>query len=147
MSDPAAGTSLRELFADNHMVEDHPKGAAGNRPVITYTKNPVLNRVLNETTSKIRSRDRVPGTSMGVSPSLVMLPDFNMARALDTAEVSEPSFMRQIPPMGHPISEVASSQPSVLDIADQIPAPAVRNALTRNYSQMMKIIDQKRKKI
>jgi len=107
----------------------------------------------------------VSGAAMlgGYSPSLNMIPGFDPSATANMGMVEEsPSFSSNVPTMpgmpGTPIPrplvetlhaplEALPQGLSVLDLARHVPAPAVKHALTRNYSQMMKLIDKKQGKI
>lgn len=149
-----------------HIVPQQPKH---------YTKDPKLNAILNETVSDLRQRERMVGGAAfmgGYSPSVAIAagPQFNPGGIVDPnpmmSESEPPAFTRNMPPMpgmnqGVPMSNSPQSMPrnhissemipegvSALDIARQIPlAQPVAQALTKNYSVMMKLIDSKRKKI
>lgn len=158
--------SLKELFSKSPPVshiEQVPQSQQRQ-----FTKNPILNQILNETTGDLRNRERLVGAAAfqgGYSPGLNMIPGFNPNAANVQMESGpEPDFLKKMPPiqpiqprhapvlqegqesMHAPLSEVPQGI-SALDVATQVAAPEVRNALTRNYSQMLKLIDKKRGKI
>jgi len=151
-------TSLRELFAGTPVMKE-PSEVSQPRAPRHFTKNPILNQILNETTSDLGSRERLVGAAAyqgGYSPSVSMSP------MVASEAVEESSFMKNTPSI--PISkpkrlvdgEESNHAPmpmlnegvSALDIVNQVQAPpALKHALTRNYSQMLKLIDKKRGKI
>ena len=155
--DPSAfKTSLRELFAGSPPVRR--AAAPPARAPRLFTKDPRINAVLNETVSDLRSRESMVGMAAfqgGYNPSGVGAAPMMEA---PTNEM-EPSFMRNTPsiPISRPpvlvegqesnhapLAEVLPQGVSALDIAREIPlAEPVAQALTKNYSQMMKLIDQK----
>lgn len=167
-------TSLRELFAGTPVMSQPQPAPVQVRQARKFTNDPRLNEVLNNTVSDLRDRERLVGAAAfqgGYSPALNMVPGFNPATAImseDVVQSQEPSFSRNIPIM--PGMENMSALPpvsrppilqegqesthaplatlpegiSALDVKQHAPA-AVKTALTRNYSQMMKIIDAKRK--
>jgi hypothetical protein len=166
--------SLKELFAGTSVMKNEPQYQQQKvqQPPRQFTKNPIFNQILNETTSDLRDRERLVGAAAfqgGYSPSLTMIPGFNPSEA--TMPMSEePTFMRNIPTMpgnvmGHsPMQatpppqmvdgQISNHAPleslptgvSVLDMKAYAPA-SVAGALTRNYSQMMKLIDKKKGKV
>jgi len=154
-------TSLRELFAGTPVMKSHSQPQQAKQPK-QYTKNPVLNQILNETTSDLRDRERLVGAAAfqgGYSPSLNMVPGFNPSAAMPVENVSEdPSFMKNVPISRPPVlieGQTSTHAPlaalpegiSALDVVKHVQtAPEVKQALTRNYSQMMKLIDKKRGK-
>jgi len=157
--------SLKELFAGTPVIRQESQ----TRKTIQYAKDPVLNAILNETTSDLRAKEMgVSGAAMlgGYSPSLNMIPGFDPSATANMGMVEEgPSFSGNMPTMPStlPISrppvltegqesthapmEAVPQGLSVLDLARHVPAPSVKHALTRNYSQMMKLIDKKQGKI
>ena len=125
-----------------------------------------MNQILNETSPDLRQRERLVGSAAfqgGYSPTLSMIPDFNPnAASTQQSMVEDTSFLNNMPSI--PISPAPilvegresthvplSALPegiSALDAVKYIPAaPEVKQALTRNYSQMMKLIDKKRGKV
>lgn len=166
--------SLRELFAGTPVMS---QPQTGPRPMRQLAKDPVLNQILNETVSDLGARERMVGAAAfqgGYSPALAMVPGFNPAAAsaqpmmTDDAELSFTKNMPVMPgasanmmpniPVGRPPQLVEGQESmhvpmesipqgaSVLDFKQHAPA-AVAGALTRNYSQMMKLIDKKKGKI
>jgi len=157
--------SLKELFAGTPVIRQEPR----EKKIIQYAKDPVLNAILNETTSDLRAKEMgVSGAAMlgGYSPALNMVPGFNPSAIADMGVIEEsPSFSANVPtmPSALPISrppvlaegqesthapmEALPQGVSALDMARHVSAPAVQHALTRNYSQMMKLIDKKQGKI
>jgi len=146
--------SLRELFAGTSVmktpiVENQP------RPMRQFTKNPVLNQILNETTPDLRQREGMVGMAAfqgGYSPAMAMGPGFNSPASSAMPLEDEPAFVKNMPtmtPAGSPRSRPQVFQEGMIAsiaVPEGVPA-AVRGALTRNYSQMMKLIDKKKKGI
>lgn len=141
-------TSLRELFAGTSVMST-PEPVPQVRPIKQYAKDPVLNKILNETTSNLQSRERMVGAAAfagGYSP-MDLAPDFS---ANTTPLADDATFTRNMPEMQPQMrqSPQVFSEGSIP--VTPIPpgtAPAVVKALTRNYSQMMKLIDKKKKGI
>lgn len=166
--------SLRELFAGTPVMKSQPQ----TREPKQFTKNPVLNQILNETVPDLRAREGLSGMAAfqgGYNPAAVSM----AAPMMPMEDVPEPAFMRNVPTLGinrhsQPSSQMhvpsipigkppvlvegqASSHAplsalpegvSVLDVARHGAAPpTVTNALTRNYSQMLKLIDKKKGKV
>jgi hypothetical protein len=134
--------SLKELFAGVtptgvHVPEPNVDKPAP-RQARQYTKNPVLNQILNETTGDLRQREGMVGAAAfqgGYSPMPTMAPPV-MMEGQDSVRVGEGASPLSTLPQGV----------SALDIARQVPLAApVAQALTKNYSQMMKLIDKKKK--
>lgn len=126
--------SLRELFAGTPVMSP-PQPAAPVKK--TFTKNSVLNEVLNQTSPFSGLARQQMG---GMSPAAAM--------AAEMAGVQIQNGSTPAPQEGQssdhiPLSNVPHDV-SALDLKNYAP-PAVKNALSRNYSQMMKIIDKKRK--
>jgi len=144
--------SLRELFAGTPVIR---RQEPQEKKIIQYAKDPVLNAILNETTSDLRSKEHpLAAAYMG---------NFDRSATADMGMVEEnPAFARNMPTMPSqlPISrppvltegqesthapmEAIPEGVSALDMARFVSAPAVQNALTKNYSGMMKLINQKR---
>jgi len=148
--------SLRELFAGTPVMKT-PPASNQPRPVRQFAKDPILNQILNETTSDLRDRERLVGAAAyagGYSPGLTMVPGFNPDAASSMPMEEEPTFARNMPSMAPPVNAAPRSRPQVFQegmipstpIPDGVPA-AVKGALTRNYSSMMKLIDKKKKGI
>lgn len=142
-------TSLRELFAGTPVMKSPV--SPQNQPMKQFAKDPKINQILNETVSDLRYREGlVGGAAMagGYSPSLNLIPGFNpnVATLPIEEEVPGPSFMKNAP-------AIPRSRPPQVFQEGVIPAasvpigtpPAVAHALTKNYSQMMKLIDKKKK--
>jgi hypothetical protein len=119
-------TSLKELFSSGVPTETPLKSI----PNKTYTKNSILNEVLNQTTP-FRGMERM---AAGIPSSVMsMLPP--------GVSVGASSPDNTIPGANIP------QDVSALDIAKSVPLPKeVSRALTRNYSDMMKAIDIKKGK-
>lgn len=158
--------SLREVFAGTSVMQVQPQ----TRQPKQFTKNPILNKILNETVPDLRSREKMVGMAAfqgGYSPSAMPA-----APMMPMENSPEPSFMRNVPsmnggtahsspiPVGRPPVLIEGQESnhaplsalpegiSALDMAKQGAAPAtVTSALTRNYSQMLKLIDKKKGKI
>lgn len=149
--------SLRELFSGATPVVRR-QSPAPNKPRI-FTKDPKLNAVLNETVSDLRQREGMVGMAAfqgGYNPGAAVAPGM-----MEMAPAEEPSFMKNTPsiPISKPpvlvegqesthapLAEVLPEGVSALDIARQVPLAApVAQALTKNYSQMMKLMDSKKK--
>lgn len=159
--------SLKELFSGTPVMRTAQTQPQQQK---VFTKNPVINQILNETTNDLRQRDRMGGGIMGYSPTLNMIPGFNPASATGVGQMMEedPGFLKNIPtmpgasavtlPVGTPPmlreGQESNHAPlsalpeglSALDVSSHIPDPNVKEALTRNYSEMMKLIDKKRGK-
>lgn len=156
-------TSLRELFAGTSVMTPPPQ----TRQPRQFTKDPILNEILNETTPDLRSREGLAGMAAfqgGYNPSAMASPMMPMESG------HEPAFLKNIPTMNSPkhIPQLPIGNPpaladgqtsthvplsalpegvSALDVARHGAAPAsVAGALTRNYSEMLKLIDKKKGK-
>ena len=131
-----------------------------NRPTIQYAKNPLLNKILNETTPDLKSRDRMTsmaafqagyssptngGTSvMGAGPMMTEseLPSF-ARESKKMSSVPQQQATPQVIRENHvPMSNIPDGI-SVLDVAKLgagVIAAPVQEALT-NYDRMKKIFD------
>ena len=134
--------SLKELFAGATPVSRarSPEEVAEERPFKQYTKNPVLNQILNETTSDLRSRERMMGAAAfqgGYSPDMPSVVPTDIP-------TGSPPVLAEGQTSTHAPLEALPEGLSALDVARQVPLAApVAQALTKNYSAMMKLIDQK----
>lgn len=157
--------SLREMFAGTTVMGDTAPSGQPRAPR-HFTNNPVLNQILNETTPDLRQREGMVGMAAmagGYQSALGPM----AAPMMPMENTPEPAFMRNVPPppmgghapmpMQRPSSTIMSESHipmaeipqgvSALDVARQVPlAQPVAQALTKNYSQMMKLIDKKRGK-
>ncbi len=134
--------SLRELFAGTPVMKSQPESPRQPRQ---YTKDPRLNQILNETVSDLRQRESMVGMAAfqgGYSPSVALAAE---AMANSSGVSRQPvSLMEGQESNYAPMSEIPEGI-SALDVARQVPLKApVAQALTRNYSQMMKLIDKKK---
>ena len=165
--------SLRELFAGvtpTGIKDADPTIRETGQPARTarqYTKNPVLNQILNETTGDLRSRERMVGAAafQGGYSSMPAMAAVGPGEMMPDTELS---FMKNAPsmpgpgpsslPMGTPAPMVDGQESShapaaaipegisALDVARSVPLAApVTQALTKNYSALMKAIDKKKK--
>ena len=136
--------SLKELFDGTPVI----KPASENKQEPKhYTKNPVYNQILNETVGDLRSRECLVGAAAfqgGYSPGLNMVPGFNPQDVM--TKVTAPTLIEGQASTHVPMDTIPEGV-SVLDVKNQIATtPAVKTALTRNYSEMMKLIDKKKGK-
>lgn len=109
--------SLKDLYNDPQNI-NVPK-TPQQKVVKQYTKNPILNQVLNETVSDLGMREIFVGAAAfqgGYSPSLASLPEFSGRTVVGTGEMmspqEEPSFSSNMPSMPN-ILHSAISQPSI----------------------------------
>jgi hypothetical protein len=136
--------SLRELFAG--ATPTHP--AAAPAPVMRhYTKDPVLNQILNETKGDLRSREGVGGMAAVLagynrSPVLAEMPSEGDMSSIISQ--SEAVVLREGQESTHAPLAAIPQGVSVLDVARQVPDKSVAAALTKNYSALMKAVDNKR---
>lgn len=139
-------TSLRELFSSTGVVESlniHPK------ELKRFAKDPILNQILNETVSDLQYKDRSVGNAAliaGYTPFESSINnntvDFGKVMSEMNSTNQSTSNMSEL----HIPLESLPKDLSVLDMTKYAP-PVVQKALTRNYSEMMKMIDKKRGKI
>jgi hypothetical protein len=135
--------SLRELFAG--ATPTHPVAAPAPKH---YTKDPILNQVLNETKGDLRSREGMGGIAAmlagyGNSPVMAEMPTVGDMSSIIGSQ--EPVVLQEGQESSHaPLSTIPQGI-SVLDVARQVPmAKPVAQALTKNYSALMKAIDNKK---
>lgn len=141
--------------------------AQQQRPQRRFSKNPILNEVLNNTTSDLASRERMymsPAAYMASSMSPDMYAGQQTNVQFETVNPNEPSpsYLNNVPSMETLLKKTSpppvlsegqesSYAPmqnvpacvSVLDLKQHAPA-AVSKALTRNYSQFLKLMDKKK---
>lgn len=143
--------SLREMFSGTKVIPPRPQQQVAKK----FTSNPVLNEILNQT-RPFSSQERT-GASLGMAAMMASaqsnvsmggsteVPDMGElvpSRATIAPQVSQAQLMSD----NHvPLSELPDGV-SVMDVKHHVP-PVVANALTRNYSQMMKLVDKKRGKV
>jgi len=155
--------SLRELFAGTPVMRNPELTSPQTKQIKQYTKDPKLNAILNETISDLRDKERLVGAAAmagGYSPSLNMIPGFNPSAESMREMPAEPSSMKNMPVMRPPTpidGQESTHAPlsalpegiSAIDLARHgaIEKPEIKRALTRNYSEMMKIIDKKKGKV
>lgn len=135
-------TSLRELFSGVTPVAK-PQ-AATPKQTRQYTKNPVLNQILNETTADLRSRDRFVGAAAfhgGYSSAETAMPP-----AGETLPVGTPPVLVEGRESTHAPLAAIPQGISALDVAKSGMAPApVTEALT-NYGRMKAVLEASKKR-
>lgn len=143
-------TSLRELFSGVSRVEDAPMAPQSQaKPEKQYTKNPILNKILNETTADLRQRDRFmsPAAAMaGYATTPIAMAQNPAEMAGGSIPVGRPPVLTEGQESTHaPLSAIPDGI-SALDVAKagMTPAP-VAEALT-NYSRMKAVLDASKKR-
>lgn len=140
-------TSLKELFSGKSVIENDEV----NQPKILkrFAKDPILNQILNETISDLRYKDRSVGGAALVAGYSPFDAEIN-SNPVDLGNImpSMNSSNKTIANMSdtHIPLESLPKDLSVLDMTQYAP-PLVQKALTRNYSDMMKMIDKKKGKL
>ena len=155
--------SLREMFAGTAVMNESAPPSIPRAPK-QYARDPILNKILNETTSDLRMREGMVGMAALAGGYNSTFQPVTSAPMMSMEDTPDPAFMRNVPPptMGGHASPMPLSRPhilsesnipmsdiphgvSALDIARQVPlAQPVAHALTKNYSQMMKLIAKKK---
>lgn len=131
--------SMREMFSGAKPIPKQPAKTQSQR---NFTKNPILNEILNST--RPFSQQERTGAAGGMAS--VVGGNYSMNSAIDPGVVSQPISQQELMSENHvPLSDLPPNV-SVMDVAQHAP-PVIANALTRDYSQMMKLIDQKKGKI
>lgn len=131
--------SLREMFAGTKIMSN-PQTLMMPKH---FTKDPKLNEILNQTRPFTpQERMGAPGTAamMAATQAGVALPgtvpDFSVP-AIPQAQLLKDDHV--------PLAELPEGV-SVLDVKEYIP-PVVAEALTRDYSKILKLIDKKKGKV
>ena len=151
--------SLKELFCGaSPVTRSELEEGVQPRKLIHYAKDPVLNKILNETTSDLKQKERFTGLAAfqgGYNPG--MPPAAAVVGAGEMMPESEiPTFARGQAPMltstTAPIQEGSAPLAAIpegisaLDVARMGgTSPAVTEALT-NYDRMKKILQQSKEK-
>jgi hypothetical protein len=145
--------SLKELMDGPSIM---PSKSSIPKAPRKYTKNPILNEVLNET-RPFNSQERFQNTAMGGGMVASMQSTSDVPFTKNTPNMGDlinNNNNELSPPISHatllredhaPLSALPEGI-SVLDVKQSAP-PEVKKALTRNYSEMMKLIDKKKKGI
>jgi hypothetical protein len=159
--------SLKEMFAGTAVMGDPEVQSHQPKKIRQFTKNPILNQILNETTPDLRMREGMVGMAAMAGGYQSALGPMVGDGSVISEGATEPAFMRNVPapPLANNISIPPVSQQqlmseshipmatipegvSVLDVARRVPLAApVAKALTKNYSEMMKLVDKKRGKV
>jgi hypothetical protein len=134
--------SLKEMFAGTNVMTS-PQAPQTPK---NFTKNPVLNEILNKT-RPFSSQER---TGMGAGMSAMMAQQSGIGMigtSTDFGTITSPNITQaQLLQDNHaPLADLPQGV-SVMDVKHHAP-PSVAGALTRNYSQMMKLIDKKKGKV
>jgi hypothetical protein len=131
-------SSLKDLFTGAIPITraELEEGVRSSPPKVmkTYTKDPILNKILNETT---------PRASEGPGAMAALAGGFSPSGPIDMGQIVQPTSNATMLSEGHaPLSNIPDGV-SVLDVAKMgggvIAAPVVE-ALT-NYDRMKKILD------
>lgn len=166
---PDFKASLKELFAGTPVMRTSQESQVQTRQIRNFSKDPKINAILNETVSDLRDRERMVGAAAfqgGYSPTLNMIPGFNPNAGAGAMMEEEPSFANNMPvmpgtlpggiPVGRPPilqeGQVSTHAPlealpnglSALDVKNAIADPVLKNALTRNYSELVKAFNKKK---
>ena len=129
--------SLKEMFSGTNVISNKPPETTKK-----FTNNPVLNEVLNST--RPFSQSERTGASMGIAAMMASANAGNMPSP--STHISFPTVSpTQILRDDHIPLETLPEGVSVMDVKQHAP-PVIAKALTRDYSQMMKLIDKKREK-
>lgn len=146
---PEARQSLRELFASAN--PDLPVAPVAPPVKRNFTKNTVLNDILNVTQpfsglARQQMGGMSPGAMMAAMNSGVSMGGESHIDASTVQMLAgRPPVLQEGQESDHiPLGHI-QGQISALDLKQHAP-PAVKAALSRNYAQMMKIIDKKRGK-
>ena len=125
----------KEISLSETISKPKPKKVIKKKPIKQYSKNPVLNEVLNNTKplGAPQDTDEYPTLGGGV------LGSDNMAEVLGYGDLGMGSNKERAREM----AAVDSIKKAGVAI-DQVPED-VQNALTRDYSGLMKAIDKKKK--
>ena len=130
--------SLKDLFAGSAPVT-RAELEEGVRPpppraMKNYAKDPILNQILNETTSDLRTRE---------GPMAALASGFGPTSQIDMGQIVQPVSQATMLQEGHaPLSNIPDGV-SVLDVAKMgggVIAAPVQEALT-NYDRMKKILE------
>jgi hypothetical protein len=154
--------SLREMFDGDGEIINERVAPQHPRQAKTFTKNPIFNNILNETLP-FSSQQRT-----GAAGGMAAMMDAQRAAAAQHSspimiDESSPSYTYGMPDMGSLMNptgqEISTSMIdskipmgnlgeniSVMDVKQHVPL-VVQQALTKNYSKMMQLIDKKRGKI
>ena len=133
--------SLKELFAGSTPVtraELEDGVAPPPRVMRNYTKDPVLNQILNETTSDLRAKEGLAGMAAfngGYNPGMPV------GGVGANIPIGQPPMLQEGQESAHaPLSAIPEGV-SALDVARAgMTPPAVTEALT-NYDRMKKILE------
>ena len=123
----------KEIKLSETISKPKPKKVV-NKPKKQYSKNPVLNEVLNNT-KPLGSQEQEDYPTLGGG----VLGSDNMAEVLGYGDLGMGSNDERAREMGA-VDTIKKAGVSV----DQVPED-VQNALTRDYSGLMKAIDKKKK--
>ncbi|TRO55160.1 hypothetical protein E2P64_07645 [Candidatus Bathyarchaeota archaeon] len=165
--------ALREMFEGTNVMRSEEEMQAPPQ-ARKFTSNPLINEVLNSTRpfSPMERTGAPAGMAALMAQAGAGVPMGGSAMPV-MEEGSDPDFTRRMPDMGTVMPSAASAAPiphmsqaqllrddhvpmegipqgaSVLDVAPAVSQvnPTVGKALTRNYSQMMKLIDSKKKRV
>jgi hypothetical protein len=130
--------SLKDLFAGVLPTKgrEMEEGVRISPPKVmrNYTKDPVLNKVLNETTADLRSREGLGGMA-------AIAGGFSPGAPVDMGQIIQPTSTTAILSEGHvPLSNMPEGV-SALDVAKAGLTPAPITEVLTNYDRMKKILE------
>ena len=127
--------SMTESASKNDVMEVLPKRKSKPKKEVTYTKNPVLNDILNETA-------RTLGSTTETSEQEVSFTSQN-AQGFNRSNLASMMGYEDFTPEGQRESVAQQPAQSMGISMDDLP-DAVSKALTKDYSGLMKKIDEKK---
>lgn len=112
-------------------IKPEPKKSQPVRQYKQYTKNPVLNQILNETTGDLKARKRFN------SPAVGLAEDMGKIGVSDNSVIT--GGVKEL------LAEATATgaTPSVMDVKQALPDP-IKKALNRDYRKFMKAVDAKK---
>lgn len=138
-------TSLKELFSGVTPSGMNENQQPVQKPQKQYTKNPILNQILNETSGDLRQRERMVGGAAAVAGYSTMPSPSELAAAA-SIPVSAPPVLAEGQESRHVPMAAMPEGVSVLDVAKAGMVPeGVSEALT-NFDRMKKILEQSKGK-
>lgn len=130
-------SSLKDLFQGVERIDQQVEinEVVSERPPKRYTKNEKWNQILNETTSDLRSKERMMGASAGLA--------FDTSGLIN--KIAPPPLVDGKESVHVPL-DVLPQGASVLDVANHLD-PKLKSVLTRNYSQVLKKVSEKKGRV
>jgi len=138
-------TSLKELFSGVTPSIPSNDGASIQKVQKQYTKNPILNQILNETSGDLKQRERMHG-GMPIAAAGMSMPSPMELAATTNIPISAPPVLSEGQESRHAPMSALPEGISALDVAKAGMVPEAVTSVLTNFDRMKKILEQSKSK-